>query len=251
MTPFAATLPPLVGALTLLLLLAWLSRQVSLYVQHLFFALTRSHHAPTLAIFLLFLPGVVIHEAAHWGMARLLGLRTGKFRVWPKRQGRHIGLGSVSVESRHVVLDSLVGIAPLLVGTALVAIIGNAIFDAPQLATQLAAQLGRGDLRAAYGAFRAALDQPNGLLWAYLLFTIANAMMPSASDREPLKPVLSYTLLAAIIYILLGMPLQGAVAALTWLAPVLANLTAALLFVALLDGITLAALFVLRLALLR
>jgi hypothetical protein len=73
---------------------------------------------------------VVIHEAAHWGMARLLGLRTGKFRVWPKRQGRHIGLGSVSVESRHVVLDSLVGIAPLLVGTALVAIIGNAIFDA-------------------------------------------------------------------------------------------------------------------------
>ena len=94
------TLPPLVGSILLLFVLAWFSRQISLHIQFPFYALTRSQNSATLAIFLFFLPGVFVHEAAHWGVARLLGLKTGKFRVWPKRQGKYIGLGSVSVESR-------------------------------------------------------------------------------------------------------------------------------------------------------
>jgi hypothetical protein len=89
------------------------------------------------------------------------------------------------------------------------------------------------------------------LLWAYLLFTIANAMMPSASDREPVMPVLGYSLLAIIAYIILGLPLHGAATVMAWLAPVLSNLSSALLFVIVLDVITLAFLYVVRLMILR
>jgi hypothetical protein len=180
-------------------------------------------------------------------MARLLGLKTGKFRVWPKRHGKHIGLGSVSVESRDVIRDSLVGIAPLLVGTVLVTIIGRMIFDTPLVTSHFS----QGQWWEAVLAFRQELNRPSGLLWAYLLFTIANAMMPSASDREPIKPVLFYGALAIAFYIILGMPLQGAAAVMQWLAPALQNLSSALFFVILLDIIILGILYLIRLLITR
>ena len=247
MQDLATTLPPLVGSIFLLLLLAWLSRQISLQTQFPFYKLTRSQNSATLAIFLLFLPGVILHEAAHWSMARLLGLKTGKFRVWPKRQGKYIGLGSVSVESRDPIRDSLVGIAPLIVGMILVTWIGHRIFDTPRVSAFLA----EGNWLGAVIAFQRELNKPSGLIWAYLLFTIANAMMPSASDREPLMPVLAYSVLAIIAYIILGLPLQGAASVMAWIAPTLSNLSSALLFVIVLDIITLAVLYLIRLIIAR
>ena len=247
MDDLATTLPPLVGSLFLLLVLAWFSRQISLHIQFPFYSLTRSQNSATLAIFLLFLPGVFIHEGAHWTVARLLGLKTGKFRVWPKRQGKYIGLGSVSVESRDPIRDSLVGVAPLIVGTVLVTLIGRMIFDTPLVSGLLA----EGNWLGAVIAFRQELNRPSGLIWAYLLFTIANAMMPSASDREPVMPVLFYSLLAIVAYIILGLPLQGAATMMEWLAPTLSNLSSALLFVIVLDVVILAVLYIIRLIISR
>lgn len=247
MTDFTALLWLLGGFILLMLLLAWLSRQISILTQQLTFALTRSKEAPTVAVFLLFLPGVIVHEAAHWLMARMLGLRTGKFRVWPRRQGRHIGLGSVSVESRNPVLDSLVGLAPLIAGSVLVTLIANAIFGADALAGTLA----QGALRDGWSEFRRALGRPDGAIWAYFLFTIANAMMPSASDREPLQPVIVYAVAAASLYILLGMPLEGLGVVLVWAMPALESLSAGLLFTVILDLLVVAVLFVLRLLVFR
>jgi hypothetical protein len=247
MDDLATTLPPLVGSLFLLLVLAWFSRQISLHIQFPFYTLTRSQNSATLAIFLLFLPGVFLHESAHWTMARLLGLKTGKFRVWPKRQGKYIGLGSVSVESRDPVRDSLVGIAPLLVGIVLVTLIGRLIFDTPQVSALLA----EGNWLGAVTAFRQELNRPSGLVWAYILLTIANAMMPSASDREPIMPILFYSVLVIVAYIILGLPLQWAATLMQWLTPSLSNLSSALLFVIVLDCITLATLYLIRLIISR
>lgn len=54
MEDLATTLPPLVGSLLLLLLLAWFRRQISLHTQLPFYKLTRSQNSATLAIFLFF-----------------------------------------------------------------------------------------------------------------------------------------------------------------------------------------------------
>lgn len=243
MTDLAAVLWLLGAFLILLFLLAWLSRAISILVQELVYAFTRSTDAATVAIFLLFVPGVIVHEAAHWLTARLLGLRTGKFRVWPRRSGRHIGLGSVSVESRNALVDSLVGIAPLLAGTALITAIANWVFAASTLVTALPQQ----GVQAVLGGFFAALSRADGALWAYLLFTIANAMMPSASDREPMTPVITYAVAFAALYVLLGMPLDFLAAAMVWAMPALQSLSAGLLFTVLLDLGVLAFLWLLRL----
>lgn len=232
----------LAGFVVSAFLLAWLSRQIGLSVQMLAARFTGMADAAMLAVFLVFLPGVIVHEGAHWLTARMLGLRTGKFRVWPKRQRQTIGLGSVSVESSGAVIDSVVGLAPLMAGSALIAVIAHSILGGSRVSYALLA----GEWRASVAAFVAALRHSDAALWAYLLFAIANAMMPSASDREPVKPVLLYTTIAAIAYVALGLPISPFSALMLWMTPALQVLTSAFLFTIVLDAGVLAVLFVVR-----
>jgi len=233
--------PTILGFIVALLLLAWLSRQLSLHLQVLFALVTRSNDLPMILLFLLLLPGIVIHEAAHWIAARLLGLKTGKFRVWPKKQGKYIGLGSVSVERGNLGQETIVGMAPLIAGTILLALIGEHIFHLVRFSMALSEQHWLGS----WQAFQQALQEPDGILWAYLLFTIANAMMPSASDREPIKPLLMYSGIALLLYLILGLPLTPFAAMLQWVAPWLQTTSSALFFTILLDTLILGGLFLL------
>jgi hypothetical protein len=222
-----------------LLALAWCSRQISLRIQELVYHATRAEGYPMIILFLLLMPGVFIHEAAHWLTARFLGLRTGRFRVWPKPQGKHIGMGSVSVQRGNLWQDSLVGLAPLVLGSVFIALIGYHIFQADVISTTLLA----GAWNTTLTYFWHSLRSGDGTLWAYLLFAIANAMMPSASDREPVKPLLLYVGLTALIYLLLGLPLSPFAAMLAWLTPALQILTSSLIFTILLDAVILVALY--------
>ncbi|MCB9138483.1 MAG: hypothetical protein H6642_09065 [Caldilineaceae bacterium] len=229
---------PLLSFLLALLILFFLARQISFQLQELAYLLTGSEAMMTLALYLLFLPGIIVHEGAHWLMARALGLKAGKFRVWPKRKGNAIGMGSVSVQRGGVWKDSLVGLAPLLAGTALVAFIGHQVFAA----TDVTGAWAQGDWSAGLHALARALRRPDGALWAYALFVVANAMMPSASDREPLRSLLLYSALAGIVYLVLGLPATPFAAALAWSAPFLRQMNSALLFTILLDGVIVASL---------
>jgi hypothetical protein len=233
----------LLGLSIALLVLAWLSRQISLRIQGLVYHATRAEGYPMIILFLLLMPGVFIHEAAHWLTARLVGLKTGKFRVWPKPQGKHIGMGSVSVQRGNLWQDSLVGLAPLLIGSVFIALIGYHVFQADVFSTTLLA----GAWNTALAFFWRGLRSGDGALWAYLLFAIANAMMPSASDREPVKPLLLYVGLTALAYLLLGFPLAPFAAVLSWLTPALQILTSSLVFTILLDAIILLALYLIGL----
>jgi hypothetical protein len=242
MGEFGGALPLLVGLALALAILAWLSRQISLRVQMVVFLTTRSANLAMLVLFLLLLPGIFVHEAAHWLAAKVLGLKTSKFRVWPRPKGKHIGMGSVSVQRGNLWQDGLVGVAPLLAGTAAIALIGDQIFQA----NAVSAVLWDGLWGAALVAFWQALGGADGALWAYLLFAIANAMMPSPSDREPLKPVLIYSGLTLLIYLVLGLPLNPFQTALTWLTPTLQIITSSLIFTILLDGLILLALYMVQ-----
>jgi multisubunit Na+/H+ antiporter MnhB subunit len=243
MVDFGDALPLLLLLALALLLLGWLSRQVSLTVQRVVYYVTGNVRLPAFILFLILLPGIFLHESAHWVAARVLGLKTGHFRVWPKIQGKSIGMGSVAVQRGALWQDSLVGLAPLLAGTALIALIGDRIFATDRLTGLLA----QGELVLGLAAFWAALDTADGALWAYLVFAIANAMMPSPSDREPLKPLLTYVALLVIVYLILGLPSAPFADLLERSTPLLALLTSALLFTILLDGLVIAGLALLEL----
>ena len=79
----------------LLLLQRWISR----HTQIIFLLLTRHPGMAVLLNQLVFLPGVILHELSHWLLARLLGVRTMGFSVWPKRQSDGtVRLGYVQTE---------------------------------------------------------------------------------------------------------------------------------------------------------
>lgn len=214
-----------------LCILAWLSHQITLRFQVCLIQLTGSPDLTMVLLFLLFMPGVFVHELAHWGMARFVGLRTGKFRVWPQRKGGYIQLGSVSVQQGGIWLDSLVGLAPLILGSILLGLISHRVFGAYAITDALAdGQVERG-IEELVQAFR----QPDGALWTYLLFVIGNAMMPSVSDREPVKPLALYLILATVLYFVIGLPLEPVQTFFSWLAPSFADLSSAFAFIILID----------------
>jgi hypothetical protein len=240
--PLADALPLLLLLAISLFVLAWLSNQLGLRTQMVVYYLTGSLDLATVAIFLLLLPGVFVHELSHWVAAKLLGLRPSKFRVWPKRRKDSLGLGSVNVRSGGPWLDSIVGMAPLIAGSVLLALVGFAVFESDLLVNQLA----QGRLLDTLGAFFDALARPDGLIWAYALFVIGNSMMPSRSDRQPLRALLIYLALAALIYFVVGLPIDPFTALLGWLVPAIQVLTGALVFVILLDAVVVSVLFLLE-----
>jgi hypothetical protein len=228
-----ATLSLFASLVLAVAVVAWLSRQLSLRIQHIVHYTTRSKGLSTGVLFLALWPGIFVHEIAHWLVARLVGLRTGKFRVWPKIQGKQIGMGSVNVERGNALQDSLVGLAPLLLGSVLIAMFGQFIFSAEAISGALL----RGAWRDGLTVFWGVLTRNDGLLWAYLLFSIANSMTPSYSDRAHFQPFLLYAGLALLIYLVLDLPLAPFTAALNWLTPLVQTLLSGLIFVILLDGL--------------
>lgn len=150
--------------------------------------------------FVVLLPGVVLHEASHWAMARLLGLRVGRLEVWPKAGDDGLRLGSVQVQQPDPLRGSLVGVAPLVAGSAVLALVGWQVFGLEGLLGALA----QGDGGAVWEAFRTIVGARDLWLWAYLVFAVANAMLPSPADRQSWRPLLLYTFLLVATYWLLG-----------------------------------------------
>jgi len=75
---------PLVWSLALLVALWLASRRLTYYVLSLLYILTRNQNVAIGIYALLILPGTLLHEASHWAMATLVGVRTGRFSILPK-----------------------------------------------------------------------------------------------------------------------------------------------------------------------
>jgi len=176
----------LLWSIVLLVPLMICQRLLHLFLQRLLLLLTRRVDL-TVAIFsLLFLPGVTLHEASHFVMAKLLGVRTGKFSLLPRNTGPgRLQLGFVETEETDFLRDALIGAAPFFSGALFVSYIGLIRLG---FGTPLAA-LSSGDGWSALGAFANLASVPDFWLWFYLAFTISSTMMPSPSDRRAWVPV--------------------------------------------------------------
>ena len=161
--------------------LIYLQRLLHREIQAVFLILTRDA-ALTMGIFsLIFLPGVFLHELSHFLMAKILRVPTGRFSIFPRAlpDGR-LQLGYVETARADIVRDSLIGAAPLIAGTVLVAYV--AVY--------------RLDMRILWDTFRngqfslfwlgiSALPRVSDFyLWFYLTFAVSSTMTPSESDRH-------------------------------------------------------------------
>jgi hypothetical protein len=188
----------LVWLVIVFLLMLGLRRWVEAHVQGVAFLLT-GHPALALWIFfLIFLPGTLVHELSHWLVAKLLVVPTGRIAIWPQSKGDgSVWLGAIEVARTDPLRSSLIGLAPLVSGSLLVAAIGAHLqLDA------LGSSLIGGNWELIAQDLSRSTSLADFWIWLYLLFAIANRMLPSPADREPWKPLIIF--LASIGLIVVG-----------------------------------------------
>ena len=196
---------PLVALAGTILPILWVKRWITRRLQELSMRWVGDPDVALTLYFVILLPGVVIHELSHWTMAKMLGVRVHKLSIGPERQPRRkqVSLGSVRVGKVDPLRASLIGLAPLLVGSAAILLIGHLVFGVDDLVRALSTQ----GIEGIQASLRELIHVGDFALWLYLIFAISNAMLPSYSDMATIRPVLIFLALAAIILlVVVGVP---------------------------------------------
>lgn len=192
------------GLLWLLILLGpllLLQRSLHRETQAILLLITRRVDIALSMFSLLFFPGVLLHEGSHFLMARILGVRTGRFSLVPRpMENGDLQMGFVETESTDWLRDTLIGAAPLLTGGLFVAYAGLnrlGLLD-------LYGELSTGGLRNTLNALPAFYSQPDFWLWLYLALAVSSTMLPSTSDRRAWMPLGMTITLLLVIGVLAG-----------------------------------------------
>jgi len=221
---------PLLAVIVSLVLLVSLERWIHQHLHGVALLATGSADAALLVYVLPILPGVVLHELSHWAVAWLLGVKTTRVTLLPRRQSNgHIQLGSVTIRQTDPVRASLIGAAPLVTGSLVTLLISHLAFGAGAVGDALQT----GDANAVAWALAAALHAPDMWVWLYLLFAVANAMLPSPADRATWPPVILFLAVFVGMAYVLGLS--------NLLSPLAPFVVAGLRRLALAFGVTLAA----------
>jgi len=171
-------LPLVAVILALLYVQRWIHR-------HLFgmgFLLSREKQSATLFYYLLLLPGVALHEFSHYMMAGVFGIRPKHFTFFPHAQeDGSLEMGFLELEQvKNPIYAAVIGIAPLISGMLVVVYISNNILNLPLFF----ASLQNADVTTVGDSVRRLVTLPDFPLWFYILFAVANAMMPGKEDRR-------------------------------------------------------------------
>jgi hypothetical protein len=181
--------------------LVLLERWIHRHLQGLWLLLFRDPDIATVLYSVVMLPGVALHEFSHWVVATLLGVRTGRFSLLPERlEDGTLRLGFVETEKTDVLREGLIGAAPLLAGCAVILAIGFGPLNLSPVGEALAA----GDLAGMAQKLLVTTTASDAWLWLYVLFTVSNSMLPSASDRRAWLPLLIVALILAGLLVYAG-----------------------------------------------
>jgi hypothetical protein len=193
-------LEALIWLIIVTLLMLLLKRWIHRHVQGIGLLLTGDSDRSFLLYSLLLFPGTVVHELSHFAAALFLDVRVRKLSLIPTRQpDGPVRLGFVEIDRTETLREALIGLAPLIAGTAFVLLLAPPGLPTLQESRPLAEQLG--DL---LGSIPNALGAPDFWLLLYLIFSISNGMLPSESDRQAWRPVALWLGAAAFLLYVSG-----------------------------------------------
>ncbi len=192
---------PLLWLAATLALLLLIERWIHRHLQGVMLLLTGDPDIAVVLYALPLLPGIFVHELSHALAAILLGARVGRISIRPKRTGQRVQLGFIPVEKTDVVRASLIGLAPLLVGSGVILLIGYWAFDIGTLGGALVT----GDLANLIAGLLRTLKASDAWIWSYVIFAVSNTMLPSRADRQAWTPVILFLLLAGVLIWVAGL----------------------------------------------
>jgi hypothetical protein len=159
--------------------------------QHIFkvgWLLTKNLHTTTILYYTFFLPGVFFHEFVLWLVAGVLNVRAERAIAWPEAQAiAELRLNFIKLARNTSAFKlAVINIAPLIAGLALITFVLTNVFDISGI--QLLLESGSlDDVGTAVGRLTAT---PDFYLWFYLIFSVANTMMPEWDKLKGWRPAL-------------------------------------------------------------
>lgn len=167
-------------------LLFLLFRQIERWLhQHIFkvgWLLSNSFQVTTVLYYILFLPGIVLHEATLWLAAVLLNARAERSIGFPEPQA----IGELRLNFIRLAEDTgrakrlIIRICPVAAAMAALWVIAANVFRWEEL-LGLAAE---GSLDSVVAALASLIGIADLWLWFYLAFVIANTMFPTLAERS-------------------------------------------------------------------
>jgi hypothetical protein len=191
---------PLLWLAITLFLLALIERWIHRHLQGIALLMAGDREVAVVLYALPLFPGVVLHELSHAAAALLLGVRIGRISLRPRLTGEHIRLGVVPVQRTGPLRASLIGLAPLLVGCAVIVSLGFAVFAMEPIGAVLPGV----DPDQLVAGLRHILAARDAWIWFYVIFAVSNTMLPSPSDRQSWAPVLILLGIAAVLVFVAG-----------------------------------------------
>jgi hypothetical protein len=186
---------PLLGMAVTLALLTLTERWIHRHLQGTMLLFAGDREIAVMLYALPLMPGILLHEVSHALVAKVLGVRVGRVSIRPKLADERIQLGFVPVEATDFVRASLIGLAPLLTGSAIILLIGYHAFDIGAMQQAFTTT----SWTSLFASFAGMLEAPDIWLWLYLIFAISNTMLPSQSDRQAWTPIILFLVLAVAL----------------------------------------------------
>lgn len=170
------------------LLIFLLSRQIFTLLYTLFYLPTKHKTISNSIVSLIFLPGTVVHEFSHALIARLLGVQIGEIILYPHKDKEtgEFKAGSIEIEKVDLFRLSLIGIAPSLIGLAILTLTILYMFEF---------SLPLGELL----SIPATLLEPRNYLFFLIIFIVSMTMFTSRRDLK------EFLIVAPAITIILGL----------------------------------------------
>jgi hypothetical protein len=173
--------------------------------QHIYgvgYLMTQDKERATTFYYLVFFPGVFLHEFLQYLAAGALNVKIKKLAPRPQKQDNGtLRFDFVTIEKTDKFRAAIIGGVPFIVAAILVWTISTSILELHRLPEALAT----GQITHIADTMKDLPNTPDFWLWIYLLFTISNGMLPTKEDRQGWSFILYALAGATGFFLFLGM----------------------------------------------
>lgn len=192
---------PWVSLLLVLMPLIAAERWIHQHAYGVGYLLTQDQGTATGFYYLVFFPGVVLHEFIQYMVAGVLNVPIEKLEPRPQAQPNGtLRYDFVTIKKTDKLRASIIGGTPFLCAAALVYFISTHVLDLHSVVDAV----GTNNLSNILNALQDQFNTPDFWLWIYILFTISNGMIPTKEDREGWWLVLAAVGVVSAVFVIIG-----------------------------------------------
>jgi hypothetical protein len=183
--------------------LFYTERWIHLHLFGIGYLFTNDKNIATRLFYVFFLPGIVIHELIQYLVAGALNVPLKTLFAWPEEQENGtMRLNFIVVEQKKIdpIRSAIVAASPFLVMSLLIWFISTRVLDMHDFMNAV----GSVDIERMSSALGDLFSKSDFIVWLYLLFAIANTMIPQKEDARGWPIILGVLGIIAVVMVVVG-----------------------------------------------